>query len=311
MTGPDPRRGSRTRSQRSDLRERGVIVLLSVLLVVVVAAIGWNLTSSTTGARPTPATQVSTPPAREHSASDSSRAADHEQLDSSVDTGETVTQYQRALEESPLYDHPAPRLTACPEPVVVDTREQYEAAVIAQVTCLHQAWSPVLAELGLSQDRPDVVFFRGSGTDSACGALDAPAFYCSLEGGTLHFGDGHLEMAREWSHSINEMVNHEYGHHLQAVAGMTLARTRLGDTVELERRSELQAICWSAMMTVHNDAVQLDRAARAGWQNRLETMLADERHGTQESLIRWGQRGLDARSIGDCNTWTVSEKEVA
>ncbi|MDO5068495.1 MAG: hypothetical protein Q4D96_14545 [Propionibacteriaceae bacterium] len=294
----DPR--ARTRTHR---KERVLLLLLSVILVAGLLSLGWNLTQLAN--RSVQESGPMTPPASMPSPQPGSSGQ------SGVGASNETVMQQRVLQRSPLYDHAAPRMTDCPRAATVKTREDYEAMVRAQVDCVHEAWRPILAELGFSQTKPAVEFFRGPGSDSACGALDAPAFYCSLAGGTLHFGDGHFAMAKQWKHSVNEMVNHEYGHHLQSVTGMTLAKTQLGNDPEWDRRSELQTICWSAMMATHNDAIRMDAASRAGWQARFESMLADETHGGQESLVRWGRRGLEARSVGECNTWTVPAEEVA
>ncbi|NHB84078.1 hypothetical protein G7085_03905 [Tessaracoccus sp. HDW20] len=43
----------------------------------------------------------------------------------------------------------------------------------------------------------------------------------------MYFGQEHMEMAASWDLSVNEMVNHEYGHHLQKLAGITEAKLAL------------------------------------------------------------------------------------
>lgn len=220
---------------------------------------------------------------------------------------------------SPLYEAQASALheisvislTGCPEPNATTSREQWEQAVTAQWDCLGSSWADVFEQHGVSTDFPEVQFFTGAGESSPCGWIEAPAFYCSADGGSVYFGTAHFEMAKDWDLSVNEMVNHEFVHHLQALFGITTAKVAAGQEAHLDRRAELQATCLSATLTLHNDAVRFDAAAYDGWVSRLETMLADEAHGTTGSLREWGLRGLYASSYGDCNTWVADDEAVA
>ena len=221
--------------------------------------------------------------------------------------------------QSPLYGAQVTRLNAqppvellgCSPPSVVETEEEWRAAVRDQWYCVHRSWVPTLQRFGWSTAMPRVHFFEGEGDDSACGHLVAPAFYCSAGEGSVHFGVRHYDMARTWDLSVNEMVNHEYGHHLQSLAGVTAAKVALPWSVELERRAELQATCWSAALTYRNAAVGFGQAEYDSWQERLETMRADGVHGDRESLVRWGTRGLYAATMNDCNTWVVPGADVS
>ncbi len=210
-----------------------------------------------------------------------------------------------------LYAQPPPSLDECAAPSVPDTEAQWEAAVRDQWYCVHRAWAPTFQRLGWSTTAPPVHFFAGTGDDSACGYLEAPAFYCSAGEGSVHFGARHYAMARLWDLSVNEMVNHEYGHHLQHLSGITQSKLRMPHTAELERRAELQATCWSAAMTYRNAALRFGEAEYDAWVQRLETMQADGVHGSRVSLFRWGLRGLYATTMNDCNTWVVPASEVA
>ncbi|MFT3889178.1 MAG: hypothetical protein QM713_13570 [Arachnia sp.] len=209
-----------------------------------------------------------------------------------------------------INDLPVVPLTGCPTPRVVDDVEDWQAAVEEHWRCVHNSWLPVLAEQHLPTARPAVRFFSGDGADSDCGHVDAPAFYCAAGGGTVYFGDRHLAQARTWDLAVDEMVTHEYGHHLQALFGITAARLVAPGGLQLERRSELQAVCWSAAMTRSNDAVTFDEAAYDGWVARLGRMREDAAHGTRASLRSWGTRGLYAETMGDCNTWVAPPEAV-
>lgn len=216
-----------------------------------------------------------------------------------------------AAQVTPLDALPPVTLKGCPEPATTPTEEEWKAAVSAQWSCLHAAWVPVYEQLGWSVTEPEVLFYPGSGSNSECGYLSAPAFYCSAGEGKVYFGQEHFEMATAWDLSINEMVNHEYGHHLQKLAGITATKLSLGGDSENERRAELQATCWSAMQTWHNRSFEFDEADLASWNQRLETMREDGVHGSRASLTSWGTRGLYAKTVGDCNTWVATAEDVS
>lgn len=218
--------------------------------------------------------------------------------------------------ESPLYDAQVASFNelapvsfeGCPEPSVVRGRGDWSSAVVAQWRCIHQGWVPELASRGLDTSEPPIHFFDGSAAASPCGWIEAPAFYCSGPGGGVWFGGGHLEMAKAWDLSVAEMVSHEYSHHLQFLYGITGVKVSAGGGVELDRRAELQATCLSGAMAMASVPFGADEYA--GWAARLSMMLADEHHGTRDSMVYWGMRGLYAVTYGDCNTWVVGEEQV-
>lgn len=202
-------------------------------------------------------------------------------------------------------------LRGCPEPAVTPDEKAWKQAVRAQWSCVHAAWVPVFQKLGWPTVEPEVNFYPGEGSKSECGYLTAPAFYCSSGQGSVFFGGEHFEMAKDWDLAVNEMVNHEYGHHLQKLAGITAAKLSLPATNENERRAELQATCWSAMMTFHNQSFGFNGDDLATWNQRLDAMREDSLHGSRASLRYWGTRGLYAGTVGDCNTWVALTDDVA
>ena len=216
-----------------------------------------------------------------------------------------------ALQTSPVHDLAPATLVDCPEPSIVRDIDSYRAQVREQWSCVHAAWIPVYEALGWSTVEPAVEFYPGKGSKSECGYLEAPAFYCSAGAGTVYFGGDHQVMAGRWDLSVNEMVNHEYGHHIQSLAGITGAKQRVSGPDDIERRSELQATCWSAMMTYNNRSFDFDQQDYDSWLMRLDTMLVDGVHGSRESLRYWGVRGLYAVTLGDCNTWAVEAQYVS
>lgn len=216
-----------------------------------------------------------------------------------------------ALQSNPLYALHPPELSHCPKQTTLRDEKGWRKVVRQQWKCVHEAWVPIFEKMGWSTKMPEVMFYPGVGSKSDCGYFEAPAFYCAAKGGSVYFGGAHLEMAEQWDLSVNEMVNHEYGHHVQALAGISRAWAAKSEADDsLIRRSELQAVCWSGMMTVRNDAVEFGADDVKSWGKRLRTMQESEQHGTRASLVNWGTRGLQAQTIGDCNTWTVDAERV-
>lgn len=209
-----------------------------------------------------------------------------------------------------FYSFPLVAIEGCPEPSVVADEDEWRHAVEGHWTCLHTAFTPIFEQMGAHTMQPGLHFFEGPGADSPCGWIDAPAFYCSANNGSVHFGGEHLEMALEWDLAVTEMVSHEYGHHIQAVTGMTEAKLELPDRTEAERRAELQAICWSGALTLHTASVGFGEEEFRGWEERVGAMVSSDVHGSRESLDHWGMRGLWASSFGDCNTWVVDSGRV-
>lgn len=217
----------------------------------------------------------------------------------------------QGLVDNQLNEVDVVELTGCPAPGEVTTFEQYETVVREQWDCLHASFTPIFQQLGLSTAPPELSFFHGIGADSACGWIEAPAFYCSADNGTAYFGTEHYQMAQQWELAVNEMVNHEYVHHIQSVTGITAAKVTLGPAPDVDRRAELQAICISGSLTYHNRSVHFGQAEFDAWHDRVMAMVASEVHGIRESLDHWGMRGLWAESMADCNTWAAETESVA
>ncbi|RRD45637.1 hypothetical protein [Tessaracoccus sp. OH4464_COT-324] len=223
-----------------------------------------------------------------------------------------VEDYPAVVVNNRLYELIPPQLTGCPTPKLITSEQEWRQEVRAQWACVHNSWLPIIKQQGWPEAMPEVQFFPGKGSKSDCGYFEAPAFYCARGQGSVFFGGEHRDMAKQWEYSINEMVNHEYGHHLQFLSGIHEGAFGTGAFAEdAPRRSELQAVCWSGMMTVHNDSLNFDGATYESWQQRLRTMLESPRHGNRNSLTDWGTRGLYAKTLGDCNTWVVTKEQVS
>lgn len=216
-----------------------------------------------------------------------------------------------ALQSPQLAGLAPPKLANCGAPGTVSEQRSYEQAVREQWRRVHEAWAPTLRTLGLPDDEPGVRFYPGTTGRSQCGKIEAPAFYCPLGKGTAHFGGDVKEVAMYWDLMIKDTVHHEYAHHIQNLIGIMNAADTVTYTPDIDRRVELQATCWASAMTIHDEAVEFDDEFWDEWHLSLQESIPDEEHGTLESLRYWGTRGLYAKTLGDCNTWSVAPERVS
>lgn len=82
--------------------------------------------------------------------------------------------------------------------------------VEAEIECVQKAWKPVFERLGYSTHSVPVYYFEGDTAHSPCGSMQAPAMYCSANGGSLYFGTKLLKDSAAASEIwIKLMVFHE------------------------------------------------------------------------------------------------------
>lgn len=214
------------------------------------------------------------------------------------------------VQTSPLYATSFPEHTGCPAPAYAYTHAEMEGYITQQMACIQQAWKDVQRELGFSTQDIPVHFYQGSGINSACGYVEAPAFYCSADGGAIYFGQGTLDWGSFQIFGMKDMAAHEYGHHLQAQAGFFEAMYYLGDDDEIVRRSELQATCFGQGMIGRDDSFVMDEEYYFQLTLKHQQVVEDGTHGSNASNDFWGFRGLYATSLSECNTWTSPSSDV-
>lgn len=214
------------------------------------------------------------------------------------------------LQQSVLYAAPIPTLQGCPEPRRVSTLGELEEEATAQMGCIQAAWKPVLADLGLRTHDIPVYFYPGREVETPCGSVSAPALYCSAQGGSIYFGEDTLDGAAWHDFGVKDMAGHEYGHHLQAEAGMFLAEYNVGGGNENARRLELQATCMGYAMIANDTSFVMDEGVYSTFEPYLRAVIEDGIHGSKDSVAYWGLRGLYSSDVGNCNTWTSASEDV-
>ena len=218
---------------------------------------------------------------------------------------------QATVQEAPIYQLGWPELTDCAEPTYLETREDLEKVVERDLACVQRAWKPAFSQLGYPTKDIPHYFYEGVDVTSPCGKNQAPALYCSANGGSLYFG---TELLRPGSWNpiwTKLMVFHEYGHHLQGQSGMFDAYRELSGGNEVVRRSEIQAECFATGMLRHDATFEASSENEELVRNTMTSFLDDGIHGSPESLLHWGMQGYNSSTLGEgCNTWVAGSEQV-
>ena len=214
----------------------------------------------------------------------------------------------------------------CVLPQMGTTNQQLEAWVQASVTCLDNAWRPVLATAGLPFSRPGVRRFSGNSPDRACIGDVASAYYCPADKVISVSPDRELNPIPDAQRTgwLLAVMAHEYGHHIQELSGITDASDRRQADypsrspvwLQLNRRMELQANCFAgvgiAAMSGRGSVGAAERADAASSNGGDDAQPGGPRdHGTIANNLRWFQIGLDAGRPAVCNTWLAAASTVA
>ncbi|MBF6333287.1 neutral zinc metallopeptidase [Nocardia transvalensis] len=203
-------------------------------------------------------------------------------------------------------------------------RKFFESAA----TCLEQAWKPVMANAKLSFTPPKLnVTATTAGITTPCTGASSnfAAFYCGANK-TIYMPISQLQtemFADHWEIYLSVFA-HEYGHHIQAQAGILSAANRerrdAGPTsskgLEVSRRIELQANCF--------DGMYLSASAGGGSLTPTQTGNAREDaygrgdvpgdmrdHGSARHMGDWWSTGFDKNKTAQCNTFTAESGQVS
>ncbi|MDH2424261.1 neutral zinc metallopeptidase [Sphaerisporangium sp. TRM90804] len=226
------------------------------------------------------------------------------------------------LTRSPLYT--AGRLpgASCAErPVKAGSVVSVKSYLTPLVKCLDAAWTAQFARARLPFAKPRVTFITKP--QRMCGSnwgKDVQAIYCNTDRRIVLMLDRDV-VGDPGDLYLLDVLAHEYGHHVQNVAGMWRALDRLpsrnkAEFYEQTRRHELQAECLAGAF-IGSVWPSLDRDA-GDWKELLD---ADRRsgdestgvrdHGKGRNIANWLNRGFKAASPSACNTWIAGSSMVA
>jgi uncharacterized protein len=196
------------------------------------------------------------------------------------------------------------------------------------IPCLDAAWQPVLEYQGLPFFTPNIAFPEGTEWESACGSSNsgvAAAFYCSYDN-TIYmpFAGLQSDMYGARPGVYLALLAHEYGHHVQALSGVMEAywdaRYDAGADseagLELSRRSELQAQCFSGMFlaAVYGRGSVDDNIlteARTSQDRGDHNPNVPRDHGSDDHAIGWWEQGAQLNRTYQCNTWMSPPADVS
>jgi len=178
------------------------------------------------------------------------------------------------------------------------------------VDCENAAWKKALAPTAVEFSKPKVKFYSSS-AKSPCGKLGTtfPASYCTGDS-TLYFSLQSYVQGRYFRLSVAQFVMHEYAHHVQNLAGIFESSDVMDETFAVTtRRIELQAHCM-AHYALRVSGVGFTAVDKREVEYQWGYTNDPNGHGSTKAETFWGRRGLNAKTIAACNTWTVKASRV-
>lgn len=195
-------------------------------------------------------------------------------------------------------------------------------------TCLDGMWRPILRAANLPFATPNLeVPARAADTSSPCTGSGGSyaAFYCSANS-TIYMPLDHIqvELHGDDIEIYLAIFAHEYGHHVQAMSGVTEKsnrdRYRAGQNsalgTELSRRLELEAQCFGGMF-IGSSVFEGTLTAAQGQHDlqdnyRRGDSPGDVRdHGTKQHYGLWWEWGYSNNRVQKCNTWNATSDVVS
>lgn len=192
--------------------------------------------------------------------------------------------------------------------------------------CMDPEWKWLLDGRDLPWSSPGLVV-AGRYVDSPCGDEDfadsTAAFYCSANN-TIYMSTVSMSSGRYGNHDgvYLAVYAHEYGHHVQELSGISSeewnqrvavgADSPLG--LELSRRSELQAQCFSGMfLGSRRGGTITQQELDLAWndQERGDGQQPKRDHGSNEHSAAWWHHGSLTNRLRECNTWRADSSEVS
>lgn len=212
------------------------------------------------------------------------------------------------LKKNPIYTVKVP--AKCPSQGRPSSKAAFRTQVKALLACENSAWKKALAPTAVEFAKPKVAFYDVR-TSTPCGKLGTtfPAAYCSADR-TLYFSTASYQQGRYYRLAVAQFVMHEYAHHVQELAGIFSAEDALDESRAVTtRRVELQAHCMAHYQLTHSD-LGFDSLDRSDAEYQFSYTSDAKGHGSVKAERYWGRRGLDASTIGACNTWKVKASLV-
>ncbi len=201
---------------------------------------------------------------------------------------------------------------SCAARDVPTSKDDAAATISHYVDCMNEIWAPLVAG-SPNAFKPLVVKMFDSTTTSGCGTYSSPTTvaYCPKDS-TLYVAGLALEHAMTGRFYAIELVTYEYTHHVQTLTGIYEAAFQAGwDANERSRRAQLNAQCLSFALITHVKGFDPTAADLASFRDGWSAGPGSISYGSIGSLKAWGEKGLAATTVSDCNTFVVPASAVA
>jgi predicted metalloprotease len=224
------------------------------------------------------------------------------------------------LQSIPTQSVPEPGMAAN-KAVSQDENRKFVGAIMGS---LEDAWRQILPAQAKVQFRaPKLVLFTDQ-ISSACGYASAATgpFYCpgdqKLYLDFAFFDELRREFKAPGDFAQAYVIAHEFGHHIQALAGTMDKVQRAGNDNRLSVALELQADCyagiWANFAAKQNrletgDAEEAIRAAAAVGDDMIQRrtqgyVIPDSfTHGSSQQRMRWFATGMQSGDMRQCQTF--------
>jgi uncharacterized protein len=245
---------------------------------------------------------------------------------------ETYGEAEQLLVSNPIYEQTTAAPVNCiiDQPINVRTAddEQLDDHFESLMECLVRVWQPPVEAAGFKVVRPPVTIY-GSRITTKCGDAEVNAFYCSGDQ-EVYFSNrlaDYVPIVKSEKWAADVVMAHEFGHALQARTAILVSSNALGQEsgdrgaeLELSRRTEVQADCFSGMFLY---SVRTSLGIQDGDEQGIRdtfTAVGDDvvsgkpnvvgNHGLGRSRSYWGNIGLETDQVGRCNSFTAEENLV-
>lgn len=245
---------------------------------------------------------------------------------------QTETEAQAFIKENKLYDQTMPVPIRCELKPITETSTdaQLEDHLNELMACLVRAWEPPVTDAGYQIVRPSVTIY-GDEVQTKCGkAGGGNAFYCPADqqvyySRTLPDTIADLK-GSPWGPDL--VLAHEFGHAIQARTGIIIsanaleqqAGTKTPEGLELSRRIEVQADCFSGLFLRSSSQSLGIKQSDVPAMEVIFVAIGDDtltgrpdvegNHGHGANRLYWARQGIGNSDVGVCNTFTAPSSKV-
>jgi predicted metalloprotease len=245
---------------------------------------------------------------------------------------DTESEAKALMTRNKLYEQQMPVPIRCELKPITDSTSDAELQTHLNnlMACLVRAWEPPVSDAGYTIVRPTVTIY-GSQIQTKCGKAEGGnAFYCPA--------DQQVYYSRTLPDAISDLkgspwgpdlvLAHEFGHAVQARTGILVsadameqqAGTKTEAGLELSRRIEVQADCFSGLFLRSSSQSLGIRQSDVHAMEVIFVAIGDDtltgrtdvegNHGHGSSRLYWARQGIGNDDVKVCNTFTAPSSKV-